>query len=577
MSDEIFKMQWFVDAYKNNELNYMIAGVGKKKGTVVLPTGAGKSGVVYSDIVYHINNAKDDEKIIFNISAPILKLEAQLLNDFFSCVKKIFPERVANGEFMFFINSSADGNNYKKAKDIDVDDKRFYEIDKFKSNKKARFAIVASCHKSLYKFASMVKELKNYATVVTYIDEAHLVVNETIDQKSEDKLTGEAKARFEVVKELCSCDYIYAVTATPDKTVTKLINDCAGVSDNDYHIIDISAQHFINNNIILPPRSGVMKVATGDEIHITSPICDEFMKQMKRDNPDICHKILVTCQNSDHLLDLQKELATMGYKVFATCCREGATTTKNCVDTENTNESNSESIDEVKFIEEVDNYDGDCFVLHIKQLIQGIDINTLTDCIIYNSRKVNDGVKRTLIQTIGRILRPIRGERGMDIDNRKKKYGNVLFVIGDENFDDICRQMGNFLLKYYGQDGIKSFTKDVTKPGGMTGRIRNPFSGNSHFGDDLEVAYGIVIERLKACIEEYVKGVLVPKIKWLRDTNKKNGITNDPAEKVLANELAGLKKTFSSHYSDSWEIEELLKDAKLMTAVTDLFKKYKII
>ena len=559
------KMKWFLDDYQNGNLNFIIKETGAKKGTIVIPTGGGKSGHVYADIFSHILNANPDEKFIFNISAPILKLEAQLLNDCFAVAEIIFKDLIDNGDFMFFVNSSADGDSYK-IEGMNADVKRFSEIDDFK-NSKARFAIVASCHKSIYKFASMVESLKKYATVVTYIDEAHLVVNETVDQKSEDKLTGEAKERFEVVKELCACDYLYAVTATPDKTVTKLINDCAGVTEPDYHIIDMPAQDFIKNNLILPPRSGVLKVSTGDEIHITAPICDEFMKQMKKDNPDIYHKILVTCQHSDHLLDLQDELAAMGYKVFATCCRAGATTT--------TDGGDAESIDEVKFVEEVDNYDGDCFVLHIKQLIQGIDINTLTDCIIYNSRRVNDGVKRTLIQTIGRILRPLRGERGMDIDNRKKKYGNVLFVIGDENFDDICQQMGNFLLKYYGQDGIKSFTKDVTETGSTNGTIHNPFAGNSHFGDDLETAYAIAIDRLKACIEEYVKKVLAPRVRWLRNINKKNGITNDPAEKVLANELAGLKNSFV-RYSNLWDIEELLKDANLMAAVTDLFKKYEI-
>jgi len=106
------RMNWFVEAYKNNTLQYLLKNTNKVKGTAVLPTGAGKSGIVYEDMVYHILNRKEDEKIVFNLTAPILKLEAQLLNDFISVAKDIFADKINNGEFMFFINSSADGNAY---------------------------------------------------------------------------------------------------------------------------------------------------------------------------------------------------------------------------------------------------------------------------------------------------------------------------------------------------------------------------------------------------------------------------------------------------------------------------------
>ena len=85
-----YKMNWFVDKYFNNELTYSIYNTGKKKGTVVIPTGGGKSGMIYEDIVKHIKLSSSNEKYIFNISAPILKLEVQLLNDFFSVLKFIF-------------------------------------------------------------------------------------------------------------------------------------------------------------------------------------------------------------------------------------------------------------------------------------------------------------------------------------------------------------------------------------------------------------------------------------------------------------------------------------------------------
>ena len=95
---------------------------------------------------------------------------------------------------------------------------------------------------------------------------------------------------------------------------------------------------------------------------------------------------------------------------------------------ENFSESDSEDedeeffdVDETEFVHNVDDYNGDCFVLHIKQLTQGIDVKTLTDCIYYNSSHLNDGTKRTILQTIGRTLRPLKGERGKRKDERLKK------------------------------------------------------------------------------------------------------------------------------------------------------------
>ena len=569
MSDEIFKMQWFVDAYKNNELNYMIASTGKKKGTVVLPTGAGKSGVVYSDIVHHINNAKDDEKIIFNISAPILKLEAQLLNDFFSCVKKIFPERVANGEFMFFINSSADGNAYEEVTNLNTDANKFYgikEFNEFKTSEKAKFAIVASCHKSLYKFAEKIDELNSYAKVITYLDEAHLVVNETRDDKSKDELSNDGKVRWESMKEICKGECVYALTATPDKYITKLINEYAG-EEPDYHIIDVPARELIKENKILPVLTELAKVSSGDSEKITKELCAKFMDRVINLNPNIHHKILVTCSSTEHLTKLRDELSAANYKVFSTCAREGGLS--------NDESGEATPIDEVDFIEEIDSYEGNCFVLHIKQLIQGIDIKSLTDCIIYNSTTLRDGVKRTLLQTIGRTLRPLAGERGMPIEMRKKKNGNVLILIAEENFDEIRSAYFSFLQKYYGNDGIKAFTRDIdsTKPGHGHRMFDN---GSSGFGNDYFDVREIEINRLMVEIEKFVKEKVYPRWKAIKKVCERTDSTYIE-KSYIDNELNRLKKIFSK-YGDGKEYDtcDLLDDTSLMKGISDVFKKVEL-
>lgn len=558
---DMFKMRWFIDAYKNGTLEYLLSESGMKIGTAVLPTGAGKSGMVYADMCKKIESSDGSEKIVFNLSAPILKLEAQLLNDFIAVVKDIFKDRIEKGEFMFFINSSADGNAYD-AQHLNADVMQFSkEIHKFKNDKNAHFAIVASCHKSLYKFAEKIDYLNKFSRVVTYLDEAHLVVNETRDDKSYKDLTEEGKKTWKSLEKICMGEYTYAITATPDKYITELINKIAGYADANYKIIDVPARELIKKNIILPVMAWWCRVGNDDTDKITPEICDTFMKQVKNDNSSISHKILVTCSSTKHLNRLREALSKMGYQVFSTCSHDGGRFT---------NEEEFIDIDEVSFIKEVDSWEGDCFVLHIKQLRQGIDVKTLTDAIFYNSTRVNDGVKRTILQTIGRTLRPIKGERGMPSEKRTKKYGNILFLIGDDDFERVCDQISGFLLKYYGRDGYSAFTYDREKNYGDTGKVKMFGNGNSHFGDEYENHFKVVINNLLIDMEEYIKKNILPRHNaFIKLSGGK------PNPKLLPMAVANIRDNFS-HYRGEYDTYELLSDTDFMKAVSDLFKKYDI-
>lgn len=569
MNEQMFKMGWFVDAYKQGNINYLLWDSGKKKGTVVLPTGAGKSGIIYANIVRHINEAPDNAKIIFNISAPILKLEAQLLNDYFEVARIIFKDKIDRGEFMFFINSSADGDAYD-VENLNADVQRFDEIGKFIASKTAKFAIVASCHKSLDKFAEKIDELNEHATVITYLDEAHLVVSETRDDVSYDKLSEEGKERFNVLHKLCSCSYIYGLTATPDKYVMEEINKFAGEEPN-YKIVDIPARKLIAENKILPVKTFIREVSNGDESKITPEICVSFMELVKRENPEIKHKILVTCSSTDHLEKLSSALGKK-FKVFSTCSKNGTSSTEGDEETQ---------IDEVKFIKEVDDWDGDCFVLHIRQLIQGIDVKTLTDCIIYNSVRLNDGVKRTIIQTIGRVLRPMAGERGLDVEFRKKKKGNVLFLIGQDDFDGVKKQITGFLLKYYGRDGYESFTCNITQDYGDIGKVKTALgNGNSHFGDDyLTNTLDELIKTLMVDMEKYIKEKVLPKYRAIVKVAAKTGQKLNPS--VAKNEILRMQNKYRHFFGEvdeetKFDTFELFSSVDFMKSVSDLFKKYGI-
>ena len=175
---EEHKMQWLIDRVKNGEVDNVIAKTGKKKGSVVAPTGYGKFGFICEDIIYHIQNMKKDDKYIFNIAAPILLLELQCINDLSVVLGETLKEMVDNKEFMFFVNSSDNHSKYKDVSDkILADTNGFEEIGDFLFDDSKKVAIVASCHKSLDKFEKNIDSIKSHKniTVFNYIDESQLI------------------------------------------------------------------------------------------------------------------------------------------------------------------------------------------------------------------------------------------------------------------------------------------------------------------------------------------------------------------------------------------------------------------
>lgn len=520
------KMNWLVKQYENKEISYEIQNTKEKMGTIVMPTGAGKSGVMDKDIIYHINNTKG--KIIFNISAPILKLCKQQGDDLFNVIENIFVDRCNRDEFMVFINSSADGKVFKDSTRSIGNVHPFNDIEVFERNEKARFAIVISCHKSLYKFAERVEYLSNFATVANYLDEGHLLVNldGRRDFHKESNFTQKEQKQWDVMQTLCKySDYLYVLTATPDKTITALVNQAAGNAPG-YNIIEISAQELIEKGVILSPRLSSVIIDNSSEI--TPEIAISLMNECVMLEPNIVHKVLITCDNTDHLERLEKQLSK-NYAVFSTTSRNGAKTNlleelDEYDDIEDTDEEKElKSILETNFIKRVDDCSENCFVLHIRQLREGIDIRTLTDCIICNrASHVNEGEKIKFIQTIGRILRPYKGERpeelverGLTFEDRLKKHGNVLFVVGNSDIDEngqnvVERQTINFAVRYYGLDGVSSFSLDPNKDYGNMGKKKTAISGWVSGTRAWEEEIRNEIKELEVNIIKFVKENILP-------------------------------------------------------------------
>jgi hypothetical protein len=363
---------------------------------------------------------------------------------------------------------------------------------------------------------------------------------------------------------LCeSCDYLYALTATPDSEVTKRINEYNGHNgDSGYFIYKVDPRDLIEANIILPPRISILKLSDKlveeNKYKLDAEKLIQYMKWLKAESPNVYQKVLVTCQNKSELRTLQRELEKRGKFVFSTCSDDGC---------KKTNEDGefADEVDEVNFIQTVDSYEGDCFVLHIRQLIQGIDIKSLTACVIATQSHGDSSIYKKNIQIIGRTLRPKSGERGIDIEHRDKKYGEVLYMV-HENYN--LRPIINFIEKYYGigyicvdGTGTKSFHNTSKATAVIEEEEENAGLKFKTFSTDEEFEY----EDLLMNISEIIKDELLPMHRFLVRNGGK-GIDVNGEIRRLSDNIGNIDNDYDSVV--------LLTNFNLQNAVKALFEKY---
>ena len=535
------KMQFLIDKYNSKTLDYILNDTGYRFGTVCMPTGSGKSAVVYSDIINTIDTNTYGQKLVFNISCPILKLSQQFISDLMDIMNIIYK----NKRIVLFINSSDTGINYQKL-DSNIPVKSFSQF-KITFIKKDTFniAIIASCHKSLSKYVNRLKDYtSNNIKYITYIDESHLL---SIMHNNEDD-----NKPYIDIKKLCKFSYkVYSFSATPDMDIVKkLNNESKDIKKLDgsyiYHMKPIKA---INDNIILPPYINYIKTSTEC---ITVNMLFKIMDDAINKNPNINHKILVTLTSSEQLKNIREELESenSNIKVFSTCSEYGY----------DIDESKSNYSDITEFIHDIDTYDGNCFVLHIRQLIQGIDIKSLTDCVIWSANNGSNKHYRHTIQTIGRVLRPLAGERGVIKSKRKKPVGNVYFISPIDN-DDVEKNMTNFLCNYYGFDNIEYSISEYKQGGQKNDDLFKTLGQSKKYDwDNAE------IKTLLINIENYINEQIAPKFYISQKYEGKFDISSE-ANMIL--------RKFNV-LNTEWDSSELLDNKTLLDKIFELFKKHNI-
>lgn len=436
------KYDWMTKGFNYETAKYEIYDTGRHHGTIQMPTGSGKSALIFLDIIRRIYRKDPSRKLVVNISTPIIRLCEQQGNDLLSVISGIkgTTKTIDTNKIAWFINNSGDASKY----DTYFDMYRFGDInDYFLESKKNDVAIIISCHQSLNKAIRwMNKVIKDDSIIdaVTYVDEAHTISYKDVDPD-------EDSTKIDI-KTLCKKSDVYMVSATPKSDVIKLVNSYdLPDKDNDAPIILEKPSEAIRANKICGPNISIEQTEDGN---ITEDICIEYLNKFKTDGRT--HKVLVSCKDSKHLKKLRKRLIKAGYTVFSTFSYEGMKT----IFQNTTNEYN----DVVEFNNAIDKCNKHCFVLHIRQLISGIDVTSISDCIIQKNDTNNFNSYTPVIQTIGRALR-LGDERGFDIEKRKKKYAGVVIVTNKDN-DTVNDDIQRFLFSYYGIGNFKFYTMSTS-------------------------------------------------------------------------------------------------------------------
>ena len=513
------KMSWLIEKHKNGNVSYEIQNTHRNHGAISKPTGSGKSALFINDIIYRIIH-RENKKLMVNISTPIIKLCEQQGNDLMEVIEGVKEYYGINtNEIKYFINNSGDIDSYKNNTSSSLHS--FSTINKnFINSSKCNIAIVINCHPSLSeRMIPCLKKLDNeIIDIVTYIDEAHTISSKIATEQDDTTID---------LNILCKKSSVYLMSATNKQELVKLVNSYDVVNDTDdsYIILETPA-NAINANKICAPKVHIKQTTSGE---IDFDICNDFMNMIIKDGN--IHKVLITCKDTKSLKYLKNQLKENGYTVFSTCSAEGM----NWSDTVEYENSNHKFNDVVSFIKAIDDCTSNCFILHIRQMISGIDVSSISDCIIQKNDTDNFNSYSNIIQTIGRSLR-LGKERGINVENRNKKYANVLFLTEETN-ETVYSDIEKFLINYY---GIGQYTFNIGKAGikhsSTTEEVdlgwENMFN-NVSSGDTINYW-----ENIKTNIRKYI----IEKVKPIIDINKEIGV---PYRKKIENEINTIEKKYN--------------------------------
>lgn len=532
MNTDISKMSWFAHLYNTGQLKYRIAETGYKFGCVVMPTGTGKSSVIFEDTVYNIKTPRKNKKQLYTIVSHILSLNEQTFIDFFSILKNC-RGLLEGKKVALYMNSSASTKKYEESSfDIDADILPLEALTDFEKSE-YDIAFVTSCNKSLHKFINLKLNSKNI-DIITYIDECHTIMSGKNSFNHDIDLEKLAK----------KCYKLYGLSATPEHFVT-CINSIArnnNLNKPKYlaeaqRIVNLSAADAIKQNLIISPFVKFIRTKNGK---LTSTVILSCMEDAINSGNAPYTKMLVTCYSMEEASKHMKQCEPY-YKCF-----------------KNTSEDDWEI---TEFCKEVDKYQGHCLIFHCQKLIQGIDIKGLTDCIIVNNTKGNEENNTRVIQITGRCLRTAEGERGVCMNERMKKFANVYVVTN--GVPEYENQFSRNYVQYFGLDNILYNSHAIDASTGTS-----PIKFDSVISEGSQNKNPIAkieesISELKINMKKYLEDSIIPVYKEI----VKNGAVIDTQMLIDSCDFSNISDVNTM---------ELIENADKVSVIKETFKEYGI-
>ena len=431
------KMQWLInDILQNTDCRPLGAQMINFKmkvyprGNVQGPTGNGKSGNIIRDIVDKVKYAMSHgKKLVITISTPLLVLNDQFYQDLVEVLVAVFPNLTA-ANCRFVDNSCVKSQQTGNVSGTSIPKWGMADLKAaIKNNQLVDIVFIVSTHKSYNNLLSnsndyLLSQLKNvgYQTI-TYFDEAHLIVDGSIQSNQVGNTNGNAQLEEDVSDQIymtqldLDADSIYFVTATPSKWSVDWFKTHQKVwlPNYDGFVARVTISQAIQEEAILPINVNLVKVVDNKDIPTLGTTLEEIMKLPKTIK---YRKVLVTCMNSAELQLLKDELVfNRGIPVALTSSIHGKQihlTNGKCI--KNTNMSIS------RFSKFIKAFPGDMVILHIRQMTAGVDCSAITSV----TNRVFDNTAKNcvkMIQTNGRALR--LAQRGIPVTQMAKQFGEV--------------------------------------------------------------------------------------------------------------------------------------------------------
>ena len=438
----------------------------KPVGVLNMPTATGKTVVIFGHILECIKNA-ETTKHNFVISGPIMDLNKQtassiltnlwnagvINSDNIDVVIANCENKKANRFFTWFDNDNKDR--------LDISDKANGRepvgilVNTANMKQERQFRLTVVCNPTLQNDEKYLVYV-NGENVINhfYFDESHTLKNspaEKTDYATVEMTEGEKIEKKEIERTWVNYTKIFElignkgsfhlVSATPTVDNFEIIQNHLHVSDfKDCFTFCLRPIQAIQARMLVPPKFSIAKAPRLNlsSIKALTETCINDIEKIVTENPNYKAKILITTNSTAELKNMCEWLMDLygeKYNVFSTCCQFGKTMNKIQLNNDIRN-----------FKELIDNSDKPCFVVHIRQIIAGIDIPSFTHA-IFNMESSTNFI--TPIQITGRVLRP--AERWID-GTAKTDYKNCGYVyINIQDKDNLADKAARTLTDFYGE------------------------------------------------------------------------------------------------------------------------------